>query len=256
MGRRDATNELLEILNEHGHNLPKDSRTLLKTPRHLTTQTKCGGQYIYFGIEVGIAQILSSRYSAVANLTTIDLIVNIDGLPLFNQLVSSSGQFWVLFYGNSKPSSVEEYLQDFIEEVNRLNDAGITHEEKHYKFRVKCFCCDAPARCFLKCIIGHTVYFACERCMVEGTWSGRVVFNLDSNEVPRTDECFSSCSYEKHQKKPSPLLSCNVSCVKQFSLDYMHMVCLGVTKRILHYLKKGPRKLSYLPNSLHKYQII
>ena len=28
--RRDATNEILEILNEHGHNLPKDSRTLLK----------------------------------------------------------------------------------------------------------------------------------------------------------------------------------------------------------------------------------
>ena len=208
---------------------------------------------IYFGIEAGIVHILSSNYSAVANLTTIDLIVNVDGLPLFK---STSQQFWpilghfsnldvfviALFYGNSKPSSVEEYLQDFIEEVNRLNVAGIIHEEKHYKFGVKCFCCDAPARCFLKCIIGHSAYFACERCVVEGTWSGRVVFNLDSNEVLRTHDRFSSCSYETHQKKPTPLLSCSVSCVKQFCLDYMHMVCLGVTKRILHYLKKGPRK--------------
>ena len=208
---------------------------------------------IYFGIEAGIVHILSSNYSAVANLTTIDLIVNVDGLPLFK---STSQQFWpilghfsnldvfviALFYGNSKPSSVEEYLQDFIEEVNRLNVAGIIHEEKHYKFGVECFCCDAPARCFLKCIIGHTAYFACERCVVEGTWSGRVVFNLDSNEVLRTHDRFSSCSYETHQKKPTPLLSCSVSCVKQFCLDYMHMVCLGVTKRILHYLKKGPCK--------------
>ena len=80
--RRDAANELLQILNEHGHNLPKDSLTLLKIPRHLTTQMKCSGQYIYFGIEAGIVQILSSKYSAVTNLTTIDLIVNIDGLPL------------------------------------------------------------------------------------------------------------------------------------------------------------------------------
>ena len=191
--RRDATNELLQILNAHGHSLPKDSRTLLKTPRHLTSQMKCGGQYIYFGIEAGIIQILSSWHSAVENLTAIDLIVNVDGLPLFK---STSQQFWpilgrfsnldviALFYGNTKPSSVEEYLQNFIEEVNRLNDAGITHEEKLYKFFVlKCFCCDAPARCFLKCIIGHTAYFACERCMVEGTWSGRVVFNLDNNDV-------------------------------------------------------------------------
>lgn len=251
---RDAINQLLQILNTHGHNLPVDSRTLLKTPRHVATQIKCGGQYIYFGIETGVIQILSSKYFSEAKLTAIDLIVNVDGLPLFK---STSHQFWpilgrfsnldvfviALFYGDAKPNSVEEYLQDFIDEVNKLNDAGITHEGKNYKFGVKCFCCDAPARCFLKCIIGHTAYFACERCIIEGSWSGRVVFNLDNNDALRTDELFSSCSYnEAHQKKPTPLLSCNVSCVKQFSLDYMHMVCLGVTKRMLHYLKKGPRK--------------
>ena len=67
---RDTANELLQILSAQGHNLPKDSGTLLKTPRHLTTQMKCGGQHIYFGIEAGIVQILSSKYSAVANFTT------------------------------------------------------------------------------------------------------------------------------------------------------------------------------------------
>ncbi|CAB3978409.1 Hypothetical predicted protein [Paramuricea clavata] len=250
--QRDAVNQLLQILNTHGHSLPKDSRTLCKTPRHIPTQLKCGGQYIYFGIEAGVVHILSSNCSAAAKLTAVDLICNVDGLPLFkstNQqfspILGHFNNFEVfviaLFYGNTKPDSVEEYLKDFIEEVNKQNDAGINHDGTNYKFSVKCFCCDAPARCLLKCVIGHTGYFACERCTVEGTWNGRVVFNLDNNDDLRTDELFSSCSYERHQKGPSPLLLCGVSCIQQFSLDYMHMVCLGVTKRILHYLKKGPR---------------
>ena len=251
---RDSLNQLLQIFNLHGHSLPMDGRTLLQTARNITTQMKCGGQYIYFGIEAGIVQILSKYSSAVDRLGDIDLVVNVDGLPLFK---STNHQFWPilgrfnnlevfvigLFYGNTKPVPVGEYLQDFIEEVNKLNDTGITHEGRNYKFVVKCFCCDAPARCYLKCIIGHTAYFACERCTMKGSWDGRVVFDADNDAaVLRTDELFLSCSYETHQKQPSPLLLCGVSCVKQFSLDYMHMVCLGVTKRILHYLKKGPRK--------------
>ena len=31
-----------------------------------------------------------------------------------------------------------------------------------------------------------------------------------------------------------------ISCVKGFVLDYMHLACLGVTRRLLKYLKKGP----------------
>ena len=48
---RNATNELLGILICEGHRLPKDARTLLKTPRMTPIVDKCGGQYLYFGFE-------------------------------------------------------------------------------------------------------------------------------------------------------------------------------------------------------------
>ncbi|CAB3993355.1 Hypothetical predicted protein [Paramuricea clavata] len=260
---RNTLNQLLHILNSHGHSLPIDSRTLLQTPRNVSTQQKCGGQYIYFGVEESIHQILSKYPFAAAKLTAIELVLNVDGLPLFK---SSNRQFWPilgrygnlevfvisLFYESTKPNSVGDYLEDYIKEVNKLLDSGITHEGRHFNFTVRCFCCVAPGRCFLKCVVGHTAYFACKRCTFEGSWDGRVVYNLDNNAVLRTDELFSSLSYEVHQKELSPLLTCGVSCVKQFILDYMHMVCLGVTKRILHYLKNGPCKckLSSIPRKV------
>lgn len=52
--RRGPLNELLQILRREGHCLPKDSRTLLATPRKISTTEKCGGQYVYWGIEHGV----------------------------------------------------------------------------------------------------------------------------------------------------------------------------------------------------------
>ncbi|MGL5101236.1 MAG: hypothetical protein ACRC6N_01530, partial [Plesiomonas sp.] len=50
-----SLNDLLKILREHGHSeLPKDSRTLLCTPKVVECQAKCNGEYIYYGLETGI----------------------------------------------------------------------------------------------------------------------------------------------------------------------------------------------------------
>ena len=251
--KHSAVNEFLGILREQGQNLPKDARTLLHTPRDVTVESKCGGQYIYFGIESGLLNILS-KYPQIANrLPSIQLIVNIDGLPLFH---STNHQFWpipgqfgnldvfliALFYGKTKPDSVDDFLGDFLKELEKLKDDGVPFEGRHLKVELKCFCCDAPARCFLKCIVGHTAYFACKRCIVEGTWNGRVIFNSDIDAPVRTDTKFSKHDYDIHQKSKAPLINAGVSCVRQFCLDYMHLVCLGVTRRIINYLRKGPWK--------------
>ena len=47
---RVALNDLLSLLRKHGHELPKDSRTLLNTPSQVENIAKCGGKYIYFEI--------------------------------------------------------------------------------------------------------------------------------------------------------------------------------------------------------------
>jgi len=74
-----------------------------------------------------------------------------------------------------------------------------------------------------------------------------VVFNNNELFPLRTDVNFNNVQYEIHQVQKYPLIDAEISCIKQFPLDYMHLVCLGVVKCNLCYLKQGPKdcKLSY-----------
>lgn len=169
-----SLNELLLILRKQGHLLPLDARTLLATPQRNTTEDKCGGQYAYYGLEKAIC-----RFLAQAEAMDVNLIVNIDGIPLFK---SSGVQFWpilaklehsdpfivAIFCGQSKPSPLEDYLKDFLTEYKHLQNNGLIYKGQTYNVHVKAFVCDAPARAYLKCIKGHNSYEACERCTVRG----------------------------------------------------------------------------------------
>ena len=80
------------------------------------------------------------------------------------------------------------------------------------------FICDAPARSFLKCIIGHTGYYSCESCIVKGSWEGRIVFNEKEDYPSRTVTDFNNAVYENHQIEPTPLLQIsNLDCITQFA---------------------------------------
>lgn len=68
----------------------------------------------------------------------------------------------------------------------------------------------------------------------------RMIFD-EVNAVERSDSDFDSFSYKHHQLYRSPLIASNVNCVNDFCLDYMHLVCLGVVKRMLLFIKAGPR---------------
>ena len=65
--------------------------------------------------------------------------------------------------------------------------------------------------------------------------------NKLGDQEPRTDEKFQNYQYPQHQKFASSLINAGIKRIEQFPLDYMHMVCLGVVKRIVSFLKKGPR---------------
>ena len=93
---------------------------------------------------------------------------------------------------------------------------------------IKCFVCDAPARAFLKCVVNHTGYSSCEKCEIKGEWNGRVTFNGNSEKNLRTYEKFNSFVYPLHRKALTPLVEIIDSCISQFSLNYMHLACLGV----------------------------
>ena len=88
---RASLNDLLNILSKKHPYLPKDSRTLLHTPRTVNYGQKCGGSYIYFGIEDGINACLNILTNHFLPTDPINLHINNDGLPL---LKSTSSQFW------------------------------------------------------------------------------------------------------------------------------------------------------------------
>lgn len=254
---RSSLNDLLTVLRKHGLRVPRDSRTLLQTPRSVNTLQKCGGDYLYLGIESGILKVVSTHPEQFSDANEISLTFNVDGVPLFK---STNVQMWpilcsikkfepfvvALFCGNSKPSSVHDYLSDFLVELNNLVQNGISVGDDVLTVSVGSFICDAPARAFLKCTKGHNAYYACERCTIKGRWNGRVVFSLnDERNTPlRSEASFNNFEYKDHQIDISPLINAGIgiSCMKSFPLDYMHLVCLGVVKRMLSFLKSGPRQ--------------
>lgn len=83
-----ALTDLLKILKLIGiSELPKDSRTLLATPKTVDLLDLAGGKMWYNGI----ARNLRLIFSQLTNSVVVQLNFNVDGLPIFK---GSSIQFW------------------------------------------------------------------------------------------------------------------------------------------------------------------
>lgn len=175
--------------------------------------------------------------------------INVDGVPLFK---SSTKQFWpilciflhqaiykpfpiAIYSGNAKPMSADEYLHDFIEEINQLLDEGIIINRHRFEVKIHSFICDTPARSFLKGVMGHGGFWACERCEIKGERVNRRTVYPPINCPERTDRSFRLQTQPQHHKYQSPLLEIEppVDLVCTFVLGYMHLCCLGIMKIIL-----------------------
>ena len=214
----------------------------------------CGGKFVYFGVEAGILRSLAA-FKPVADNNSISLSVGVDGLPLFK---STNSQFWpilckydgvkpflvALYYGNEKPKSVDDYLDELLQELKLLQVNGVHFNDRHISVNVSNFICDALARAFLKCTKIHNAYHGCDRCITKGQWDGRVVFD-ELNAPLRDDISFSQNLYPDHQVGVSPiqLSGLGTGLVSCFTLDYMHLVCLGVVRRLITFWKTGPKKV-------------
>lgn len=214
--RRSAT-KLLKLLKSVDtldclKSLPKDSRTLLYTPRSgQVNLTKIrGGEYVHFGISTGLLHILK-HFIPVENLSILHLWFNIDGLPIYKKGKS----FWPIlcaicfesiikpfivgvYFRSKKPYNIQEYLYPFVEELNYLLEHGLVINDNTININIKGIIADAPARAFIKQVKGHSGYFACEKCIEEGIYlPGSISFPNGTAEL-RTDESFDSHSNEEH----------------------------------------------------------
>ncbi|KAI2647722.1 Tolloid-like protein 2 [Labeo rohita] len=240
-----ALSALLTILKFHHPFLPKDARTLLKTQTCHSVASLASGSFYYFGIQKMFSHFFEKLTSVVQNQHSFKLQLNIDGLPVFK---SSGIQFWpilgmlqgysrkpvliALFCGNSKPQSLSEYLNNLICELKSMS-TGFVVNGKTFFLTVSSVICDAPARAFVKGIKSHNGYSGCDKCVQPGIYiNNRMTFpELDANV--RTDISFLNAEDEDHHLKHSPFCETSVPMVSGFPHDYMHLVCLGVMRRLL-----------------------
>ena len=245
---------LLKVLKPYHPELPASHKTLFKLNiekifkvEKFNPSNFDDGEFMYCGIENQL-QIIVNRALHKDNI--LNLQFGIDGLPLYK---SSSKEFWpilgkihrkenvykpftiAVYSGIGKPKSVELFLSRFVGELNSLLSNGIEIKGTHFKISIMCFVCDRPARSFIKCIKGHTGYYACERCMVKGyRLQNRTIFPLDGS-MKRTDDSFRTQINKEHHLGISPLTEINppIDMIGLFVLDFIDLCCLGVTKKLL-----------------------
>lgn len=136
-----------------------------------------------------------------------------------------------------KPKSVFEYLQTVREEYSELVNEGFILDNSHYSVKIRAVIVDTPAWSFATCTKGHNGFYGCGKCFIQGTRvNSRTVF-LRTDCTLRTDENFLQRSQIQHHLDTSPFEELGLGMVTQFPLDYMHLVCLGVMKKLLKILK-------------------
>lgn len=238
--------------------LPKDSRTLLNISSTKTANIKImkPGKYYHFGLENGIR-----RHSLNYNLEDdIKIIVGVDGLPLSK---SSSSEFWPIlayihpqndkvfpigiYHGYEKPHDSNDFMKYFIEELKFLIINGIIINNNIKKISLYAFCCDAPAKSFVLKTKGHTGFSSCTRCFQTGEYlNNRTCFPyLECGSKKRDHVSYITMVQKNHHTaggKTSNLVEIpNFNMVLSFPLDYMHLVLLGVMRKLIHlWLHKGP----------------
>lgn len=252
--KRGAISDLLKILlkRDSEANIPKDSRTLLKTPRTTDIKTIPPGQYFHFNLTLTLLNAIEADIKEY-QFKEISIKIGIDGLPISD---SNTSQLWPIlgciyptsrvfiigvYHGYSKPADSNEFLQAFVEDISVLIQEGLTYNEVKFNISIYCLIADAPAKSFITKTKGHTGYFSCTKCEQEGTCiQGRMSFPL-TNSKKRTKESFIMQENAEYHLGTSILLDIpKFDIVLDIPLDYMHLVCIGVVKKIISLWIKGP----------------
>ncbi|XP_060857272.1 uncharacterized protein LOC132934885 [Metopolophium dirhodum] len=203
------------------------------------------GAYYHFGIENGIICLF---LDSISN-EEIKLVVGIDELPISK---SSSTQFWpILAYirstsnhvfpigvycGTQKPNDRNDYLKDFVIEAEQFILNGIFINGKFYKVVLDVVCCDVPAKSFVLKIKGINGFYSCTRCKIEGEYIENRLRYPYSEPSERTHNDYVQRAQISHHVFSNNSCLVEISrfdIVKGFSLDNMHLVCLGVVKKLL-----------------------
>ncbi|KAE9523028.1 hypothetical protein AGLY_016659 [Aphis glycines] len=208
---------LLKTLKKHKcfNFFPEDAKTILKTNKHIDTN-------------LGYDE-------------TIKIVIGIDGLPLTK---SSQSSFWPisgyernllgkpkifpigLYCGKEKAKDNNLFLKDMIEEFKELYKIGFKTSHGTKKVAIELFCCDAPAKSYILKTKGHSGFYSCTRCNVEGIYLDNMVCFPDKEFIKKTHLDFINLTHEEYHVTGNVSILTElpeIDMVYSFSLDYMHL---------------------------------
>lgn len=133
---------------------------------------------------------------------------------------------------------------------------GNDNEQQKYVICLGKVFADTPARCFLLGTKYHTGFCGCGRCTTHGIFKKNRTCFPELESTRRTDESFALKTQIEHHNKDNKWVSdLNLKVISQVPLDVMHLVYLGVTKKIIGCLLKGDLRVklnSQLVNTINE----
>lgn len=253
----NAFSSLLTLLSKHTQfKLPKDARTFLKTPQCTDISRIENGEYCHFGLKNAIERIIKKRWDRNCSSHEIELLICTDGAPIGS---SSTQNLWPImccdtiikqveiigiYSGEGKPKNCNEFLEQFVNEAVILVNNGILYNTIQYTVRIRGIICDAPAKAYVLNVKCHSGYSSCSKCLIHGEYiNGTICFPITKNEIIlRNDFDFNRLAYQDDYQKDDTILRkiLNLGLVSGIPLDYMHLVCLGVMRKLIILWLKGP----------------
>lgn len=103
-----------------------------------------------------------------------------------------------VYGGAGKPPCLQDYLEPYVQEVSDLTSEGLSIGDVHVRVSIGAMVCDAPARSYVKCIVGHTGYYAWERCNQRGQLIENRVTFPKVHAAARTNASFRSQENKRH----------------------------------------------------------
>lgn len=247
---REAMNYLLKCINKHDISVPSSVYMLMKNPGNpkFEYQQVSNGKIAYFSIVDNLKYIIA--HNCINTLQNeaqyqLHLKINIDGLPLFSGSNFQLWPIWMIVNGYDRPlpiglfggvgkPDITGYLKPLCDELTQLQGSPFLIDKVWFSLKSIIFICDAPARSYTQCIYPHTAYYGCGYCKAKGEYHENRIIFPETDATSRSDEECASVM-ENNQSSVSPLIGI-VPLKTGFPPEYMHLVLLGVMKKIMLYI--------------------
>lgn len=112
-----------------------------------------------------------------------------------------------------------------------MHNDGFVYGNRRCNVEIYAILADTPARNFITCFPAHNS--CCAKCTQLGKTVDERRLRLDTNLILRTAATFREGMTSAFENIASPFETLVIDMVRQFPLDYLHLLCLEVMKGLI-----------------------